>query len=252
MLARLAFATVLLSLPTVTQAQSAAPSAPICDGSELRRAEHTRAIGNALVAATAVADLAAVLTIPNNPGGAEVAGSHFRFVALASPILVAGLVVSKSAAPGETFWQRVIARMKVGETRAADVRLCLHRPNVASSNSKEERWTYITSRPSAFGGTLRIVRLTFRDSVLADVERTEVQKSAVARRADSSATAQIPRRRGFCMPPIPVIADPFPTPMDTSAAGAARARAQADADAASTNAQLQAAYAMCLASDSAR
>ena len=250
---RLKIATLLVSLPTLARAQSGAPSASVCDGSEIRHVDRVRDVGSALMFGAIAADLAAVLTIPRTPDGARTAGSLFRYIAATSPILLAGLVISRRA-PGENFWERVIARMKVGETRAADVRLCLHRPDASSSSTTGERWTYVTSRPSALGagGTLRTVRLTFRDSVLADVERTEVKRDAyVAARGDSF-DPRLDRHHGFCAPPIPVVADPFPTPMDTSFAAASMARAQADADAAAKNAAAAAAYAMCMASDSAR
>ena len=173
-------------------------------------------------------------------------------IALLFPSPVAAFFMVKSASPGESFWQRVMTRMKVGETRAADVRLCLRRPDVSSSSASEERWTYVTARPTALGGALRALRLTFRDSVLADVERTEVNRDADPWMPDLSIGPRPDRHHGFCAPPIPAVADPVPAPIDTSAAAAAAARAQADANAAATNAAAAAAYAACMASDSAR
>jgi hypothetical protein len=254
MLQHLASALVLVSLPTAAYAQTSAPSAAVCDGSAISHAERAYHVGRTLAVATAAADVVALLTIPRNPEGARTAGRHFGFVAATLPVALTGYVIAGRAAPGETFWENVMARMKVGETRAADVRLCLHRPDALSSNARAERWTYVTARPSGLGGgALRTLRLTFRDSVLADVERTEVNHYADARRHDDASPDVRPdRHRGYCAPPIPVVADPFPTPTDTTFAAAAMARAQADADAASKNAQLQAAYAMCMASDSAR
>ena len=248
MLARLALAALLVPLPTLTLAQSSS----ICDGSEIRRAERTRDLGATLMLGAAAVDLAALLTVPRTPDGAKVAPNHFMVIAATSPLLITGFVIGRQATPGESFWERVVSRMKVGETRAADVRLCLHRPDVSTSTTREERWTYVTARPFTTSGSFRMVRLTFRDSVLADIERTEVNDVASAHR-DGGALGVLPaRHRGFCMPPTPVIADPFPTPMDTTAAAAAMARAQADADAASKNAQNQAAYATCMASDTAQ
>ena len=252
MLKRLALAALLASLPTLTLAQSATSSAPVCDGSEMRRAEHTRNIGRTLYIGTGVADLAAILTIPRNPGGVGTARSHFAFVAASLPVALGGAFIARQAYPGESFWQRVTTRLKVGETRAADVQLCLHRPLVSSTSTAQQQWTYLVARPSVLGGTLRTMRLTFRDSVLTNVERTEVAPSTVARIPSDSNGPRLDRHRGFCAPPIPVVAEVFPTPLDTSAAAAAMARAQADAEAASKNAAAAAAYAMCLASDSAR
>ncbi len=246
MLLRLALTALLVPVPTLSLAQGTAPSSPVCDGSEIRHAERTRNAGSALMFGAAAADLASLLTIPRTPDGAKVASKHFAVVAATSPLLVGGFYLSRQASPGQSFWERVIARMKVGETRAADVRLCLHRPDASSSSTKSEHWTYVTARPFTTSGTFRTVRFTFRDSVLADIERTEVNQLAEAPHDTGS---PFYRRRGYCAPPIPVVADPFPTPADTSAAAAAAARAQADADAASRNAQNQAAYATCMASD---
>lgn len=248
MLTRLALAALLVPLPTIVFAQSS----PVCDGSEVRRAEHKRVAGTALMFGAAAADLASLLTIPRTPDGAKVASKHFAVVAATSPLLITGFYISRRASPGESFWERVLSRMKVGETRAADVQLCLHRPDISSRSTKEERWTYVTARPFTTSGTFSALRLTFRDSVLADVEQTEVNHVADAVVHDDGPLGVFPPRHGFCSPPIPVIADPFPTPTDTTAAAAAMARAQADADAASKNAQNQAAYATCMASDTAQ
>jgi hypothetical protein len=252
MLKRLVLAAVLATLPAVAVAQSAASSAPICDGSALRRAERARDVGRVLFIGTAAADLASMVTIPRNPGGVSQAPSHFRFVALTAPVALAGLVISQRAHPAESFWQGVIQRLTVGTTTTSDVRLCLHRPDVTSVSTTGQRWTYVIARPSTLGGSLRTLRLTFRDSVLADVERTEVKHVADARSPQDSIIGRLDRHHGFCAPPIPAVADPFPTPMDTTAAAAAMARAQADAEAASKNAAAFAAYASCMASDSAQ
>jgi hypothetical protein len=69
----------------------------------------------------------------------------------------------------------------------------------------------------------------------------------------ASASTQDPqaRRHGYCTPPIPVVPEAFPTPADSTPAAAAMARAQADHDAAVRNAAQNAAYAACMASDSA-
>jgi hypothetical protein len=252
MINRLAVATLLATLPTAALAQRAAPSSAVCDGSEIGRAERTRGIGRALFAATAAADLVAVLTIPHTPEGATKARSHFTFVAATLPVAVAGAFIAQRAHPGETFWQGVISRMKVGETRAADVRSCLHRPDASLSSTTGERWTYVTSRPALLEGTLRSLHLTFRDGVLTDVEQAELNHVAASGFARPAIGGPFAGHHGYCTPPIPVVADPFPTASDTSFAAAAAARAQADAEAASKNAAAAAAYAVCMASDSAQ
>ena len=252
MLKRLALATVFAALPSLALAQGAT-SAAVCDGSEIRHTERVRAAGHTLFGATAVADLVAMLTIPHNPAGAKTAPGHFRFVAATSPLAIAGLFIAGRAAPGDGFWDRVIARMKVGETKSADVRLCLQRPVVKTSNGSEERWTYVMARPVGLvAPSLHSLRLTFRDSVLAEVLTKEVDRSAIAGAGSDWTGQRLDGHHGFCAPPIPVVADAFPTATDTTPGAAAMARARADADAAMKNAAAAAAYAACMASDSAR
>lgn len=253
MLSRLSIIAVLAFVPTIALAQDSAPNAAICDGSDIRHAAQMRTVGHSLFGATALADLAAVLTIPRTPDGAKQAGSHFRVVAITAPVALAGLFIAGRASPGDGFWENVVARLKVGETKSGDVRSCLQRPQAKMSNGREERWTYVTSRPSVLDAPrYHSLRLTFRDSILTEVLTEEVDHSAMSRTHLDSAGPRFERHRGFCAPPIPVVADAFPTPTDTTAAAAAIARAQADADAAMKNAAAAAAYASCMASDSAR
>ena len=251
MLTRLALAAALASLPLPALAQGA-PSANVCDGSDVRRAERLRNVGGTLFLGTAAFDLAALLTVPRNPEGVTTARSRFRLVAATAPVALAGIVIADRAQPGTRFWERIIPRLKVGETRTADVSLCLHRPEIATTRGDEERWTYVVERPSGLRGRLRTVRLTFRDGVLTDVQREDVSRYALARAQHGSAGGLPERRRGICVPAPAAIADPFPTPTDTTAAAAAMARARADADAAIKNAENAAAFAACMASDSAR
>lgn len=253
MLKRLSLAAVLALLPALALAQGPLPNAALCDGSDMRHAGQMRTVGRTLIGATALADLAAILTIPRSPAGAEKAGGHFRVVAVTAPVALAALFVAGRASPGDHFWQGIVARLKVGETRSAEVRSCLQRPQARTSTGSEERWTYVWSRPSAPGGPRdHSLRLTFRDSVLAEVLTADVEHSAASGAGLDSADVRAHRHRGYCMPPIPIVADPFATPTDTTAAAAAMARAQADADAAMKNAAAAAAYATCMASDSGR
>lgn len=250
MFTRLTLTAVLASLPTLALAQGA-PSAKLCDGSDVRRAERMRTVGRTLFVGTAAFDLGALLTVPNDPHGVTTAARRFRLAAATAPIALAGLVIADRAHPGDRFWDRVISRLKVGETRTADVSLCLHRPMVATTRGTEERWTYVVERPSGLRSRLRVMRLTFRDGVLTDVERTEVSRYALTPGSRGSTSGIAERHRGICVPAPAVFADPFPTPTDTSAAAAAMARARADADAAMKNAENAAAFAACMASDSA-
>lgn len=250
---RLSIIAVLASLPTIALAQGTAPNAALCDGSDMRHAAQMRTVGHSLFGATALADLAAVLTIPRTPDGAKQAGSHFRVVAITAPVALTGLFIAGRASPGDGFWENVVAHLKVGETRSGDVRSCLQRPQAKTSNGSEEHWTYVTSRPSVLiAPRYHSLRLTFRDSILTEVLTKEVDLSATSGTHLDSAGPRLDRHRGFCAPPIPIVAVAFPTPTDTSAAAAAMARAQADADAAMKNAAAAAAYASCMASDSVR
>ena len=250
---RLSLAAVLAFLPTLALAQGALPNASVCDGSEIRHAAQMRTVGHSLFGATALADLVSVLTIPRTPDGAREAGSHFRVIGVTAPVALAGLFIAGRASPGDGFWQNVVSHLKVGETKSADVSSCLQRPQVKTSNGSEERWTYVMYSPSVLDANrVRSMRLTFRDSVLTEVLTKEVDHSALSGAPLESTGLRLDRHHGFCAPPIPVAADAFPTPTDTSAAAAAMARAQADADAAMKNAAASAAYASCMASDSAR
>lgn len=253
MLKRLSVVAVLALLPTLAFAQGSLPDGALCDGSAMRHVAQQRTVGHALFGAGALAGLTSVLTIPRNPAGATKAGSHFRVLAVTAPVALTGLLIAGHASPGDGFWENVVAHLKVGETRSADVRSCLQRPQVKTSNGREERWTYVSFRPSVLDAPRsHSLRLTFRDSVLTEVLTKEVDPSGMSGAHLDSRGPRLDRHRGFCAPPIPVVADAFPTPTDTTAAAAAIARAQADADAAMKNAAAAAAYAACMASDSAQ
>jgi hypothetical protein len=98
------------------------------------------------------------------------------FAAASLPVLLVGLHLHESSYPDELFWQRTLARMKVSETTREEVRACLHAPSATSSSGAEETWTYFTTRPGAWrsGRSVRTVSLTFKDGVLAEVRRSEV------------------------------------------------------------------------------
>jgi hypothetical protein len=70
--------------------------------------------------------------------------------------------------------------MRTGETRIEDVRECLREPSAVSSAGSEEKLTYFTSRPLTLssGGTFRAVSLTFQDSVLVEVRRSQIKLPA--------------------------------------------------------------------------
>jgi hypothetical protein len=158
--------------------------APICDGSEIRRLERRRNIGGVLVLGTLAADALVLWLSRGDPSPAEVPRNIDRdrramaIIIGSLPIALVGLHINQNSHPGETFWQQTLARMKVGETRSADVRACLRAPSATSSTGAEETWTYFTTRPDAwrYGGSLRTVSFTFKDGVLAEVRRSEVNR----------------------------------------------------------------------------
>jgi hypothetical protein len=180
---RLALSALLSALPAVLSAQSP----PICDGSEMRRLEHRRRFGGVLAASVLAVDLVGeaylLATLDRRPGEAAMATAevHFRktiALALGSvPIVAFGYYLHANSYPTESFWQQTLARMKIGETRSTDVRACLHAPSGVTSSiaDREEQWTYYAARPDPRRHGVRTVSFTFKDSVLADVRRSETR-----------------------------------------------------------------------------
>ncbi|NUQ19583.1 MAG: hypothetical protein HOQ09_01350, partial [Gemmatimonadaceae bacterium] len=213
MLTRLTLAAALasLQLPTSLLAQRAAAatatqSSAVCDGSEIRRIERWRDVGGTLFVGTALVDLAAVLSVPRDPSGAQVMPRRVRFVLGTAPVALAGYLIAVNAYPHAGFWRRTLSRLKVGETTSADVRTCLHRPAVATTTGTDAWWTYLTSRPRPLGGgVLSAVRLSFHDGVLAEVRQTEVTHQAAGHGATTPATTEVAERHHeLCIPPAPV------------------------------------------------
>ena len=183
---------LLSSLATALPAQSVAPSITrevslICDGSEMRRLERRRQTGARLAVGTLLAN-AAVFALSMgspNPESAPRAvenGRHaMTFAFLTLPVVVAGAYMHATAYPNNTFWTRALARTKIGETTSADVRACLAEPGATSSAGGEETWTYFTRRPDGWlsRGSAGTVSLRFRNGVLAEVRRSEVNLARV-------------------------------------------------------------------------
>lgn len=173
----------------VKKASSGASRASICDGSEIQSFESRRHLGTALIVGSLAIDAFAISQMATSHGDFSQAS---RSSAIIGASLVPGLLgayLRWSAYPNESFWQRTLAGMKTGETRIEDVRECLRDPSATSSAGSEEKLTYFTSRPITLdvGGTFRAVSLTFRDSVLVELRRSEVKLPA-----RSSDTSPIP------------------------------------------------------------
>jgi hypothetical protein len=200
MTTRLLLAALLTSLPAALAAQSASNAsagvvrlpgaldsvvaaasgklAAICDGSEMRRAQRLRWTGAALAGGSLVVSALATSAAFHNPPrdfeGGKALGRRTMTIAVGSlPFALAGGYLYTRSYPGESFWQRTLARMKIGETRSAQVRACLREPWATSvtttfGSGAQEEWTYAWKR----WGSLHSVRFTFKDSVLAEVRRS--------------------------------------------------------------------------------
>jgi hypothetical protein len=187
MIRRLTLAALLSSFPTALPAQSVAPliernTAPICDTAEVRRLERRRQVGGRLALGTLAAN-AIVLGLSvggTNPEGAPRAIERGRrsmgFAVATLPIVLLGAYFHATSYPDDGFWARALARTKVGETTSADVVACLRKPTATSISGAEEKWTYLTTPSDDWWsrGSLRTVSFTFRNGVLAEVRRAEV------------------------------------------------------------------------------
>jgi hypothetical protein len=184
MIGLLFLAALLASLPIALPAQLPAlplerQLAPICDGSEMRRLERRRQVGGRLALGT-LAGNALVFGLSlgsSNPESAPRAIENGRramtFAIATLPLVFLGAHMHASGYPGEAFWERALARMKVGETTSRDVRACLSTPSATSSSGAEERWTYVTARSDGWSSrSLATVSLTFKNGVLAEVRRS--------------------------------------------------------------------------------
>lgn len=180
MMSRLTLAAALLSsLSTTVAAQP-----PVCDGSEMSRLEQRRRVGGGITAATfaanvlvfAVAWARSSPTPEGAPEAIERGRRAMNFALVSLPGIFAGQYLYQTSYPDEDFWERAVARMKIGETTSADVRLCLHTPSARSSAGAEERWTYFMTRPGGrrFRRSSRSVTFTFSDGVLTEIRRSEV------------------------------------------------------------------------------
>ena len=170
-------------------------SAPICDGSVVRSARQRGFLGLAVMgAALPVSLIGMYKTVhsPSHPQGPVATG-----IAAGAGLAIAGFALVASAHPRESFWESAIASMKTGVTRSDDVRACFDRPVAQTSTDSLDEWTYITSRFTR----VKAVKLTFRDSVLVGIKRTEIDASLV----QSAEAPQAP-----VIPPvvIPVVPPP--------------------------------------------
>lgn len=183
----LAALSLLLPLPAsvlaqVVERQAVAPrstavtalsssGSPICDGSVVRSAKQRGFLGLAVMGAALPVSLIGMyktVHTPSHPQGPVATG-----IAAGAGLAIAGFALVASAHPRESFWESAIASMKTGVTRSDDVRACLDRPVALTSTDSLDEWTYITSRFTR----IKAVKLTFRDSVLVGIKRTEVDAS---------------------------------------------------------------------------
>jgi len=167
-------------------------SAPICDGSVVRSARQRGFLGLAVMGASLPVSLIGMYKTvhsPSHPQGPVATG-----IAAGAGLAIAGFALVASAHPRESFWESAIASMKTGVTRSDDVRACLDRPVALTSTDSLDEWTYITSRFTR----VKAVKLTFRDSVLVGIKRTEVDASLV----DGTQTPVAPVIPPVVIPPV--------------------------------------------------
>ena len=144
----------------------------ICDGSELRGARHRAAFGVGLMAASlpvALIGMYRTAHASDHPEGPVAIG-----VGAGASLAILGFVVAASSQPNASFWESAIGRMRPGDTSTEDVRSCLAQPVAQATTDSTEEWTYLTSRNLTGRGRVKLVRLTFRDSVLVGIRRTEM------------------------------------------------------------------------------
>lgn len=157
--------------PATTVRAASDALASVCDGSEIRRLQQRRYLGDALMLGGLVGGFAGLSATHDNPRGAITA------VAASATVSLVGLFVRSSAYPSESFWQRTLARVHIGETTRAQVETCLHAPSGISTTGTEEEWTYFAKPPlgPAFhGGSVNTVKFTFKGGVLTEVRRTDI------------------------------------------------------------------------------
>jgi hypothetical protein len=158
-------------------ALSDARRASICDGSEVQSFESRRQLGTALIIGSVAIDAFAFSQALASHGDMAKAKQASALIGVSLLPGLIGAYLHWDSYPNESFWQRMLAGMKTGQTRIEDVRECLRDPSATSSAGSEDKLTYFTSRPLTWetGGTFRAVSLTFRDSVLVEVRRSEVK-----------------------------------------------------------------------------
>ena len=207
MMRRCGAASLILFLPLALAAQtSAAPIAAssggvatvaipksarkpvVCDGSEIRNFRLRRQWGTGIMIASLPVGLVSGMSVQAKPQSARQVTTGF--VAGAAMLAIGG-GLKWLGYPSESFYENAVARMRTGETRSAEVRTCLSAPAATSSGLRDEEWTYLTSRPGP-SGHLKSLKLTFRDSVLVDIHRNEVDAKALVERLPIPSTPPTP------------------------------------------------------------
>lgn len=166
---------------TAASRSDASRQAPACDGSEMRSFKIRQRVGEGIMLGSLVAGAVTGLSVHSNASSGRSAAMGF---AVGVPLFLIGGAVRELGYPSESFFERAIAGMKTGETRSADVRTCLSAPVATSSNGKVEEWTYFTSRPG-FTRSIKSVKFTFREGVLAEIQHAQLDGDALAERLPS-------------------------------------------------------------------
>lgn len=141
-----------------------------CDGSDVRAAESKRHTGTLLLIGGIGAGALGIPVILNAGG---TTGTSDLLGLIGAGAAVTGLYLHNYSASLEA-WDRALATFKVGETRPADVSLCLGKPSSITSDGTTETWSYMALKPGMFsGGRARVVAVTFKGGRLSNVTKTQ-------------------------------------------------------------------------------
>jgi hypothetical protein len=179
-------AVLVLSLATNLSAQTSATRArvslgfrlpigagnrsAVCDGSEMAGVHTRRQLGTILFAG----GLATILLAPQFVHGTDpnTATSVMSAGVIASGI---GVYLRYNSNPSQEFWQGAISQIKVGETRAEDVRQCFGSPSGTTASGAEATWTYTMSKTGflGLGGSSHSLNITLKDGLVSKVLKSD-------------------------------------------------------------------------------
>lgn len=145
-------------------------AAQVCDGSEMAGVRSRRNLGTGLI----IGGLAGALLAPEFVKGTD-ASTALNVISAGAIAAAVGVYLRYNSAPSDVFWQNSISQIKVGETRAEDVRQCFGSPGGTTSSGSDATWTYSTSKTGflGMGGSARSLSVTMRDGLVTKVSKSE-------------------------------------------------------------------------------